>query len=132
MKSFKPVILTIIFALAFIYCACNKNDSITGLNGPASNVSFSISQQQGNFGGTEFLFRPSADIKISYLISRLDAQQFADTIRYNNTNYTYSKDTTYIIGEYTGVQPGQQWKFIFSGTGQNNAQYTVTQNYTAQ
>jgi hypothetical protein len=124
-------ILLIMFAV--ISAGCNKNDSVLGPNGlNNSGVSFSISQQSGNFGGVQFLFKPGQDVKISRIISSLDAQHFADTNSFTNTNYVYSKDTTYIVSEYTGVENGQQWKFTFTGSAvQNNSNYTVTTNYTA-
>jgi len=133
MKSAKLITSILLIMFAVISAGCSKNDTVLGPNGLNNQVSFSISQQAGNFGGTEFLFKPSQDVKISKIISALNEQNFADTTSFNNTNYVYSKDTTYIVGEYTGVQNGQQWKFTFSGTmGQNNSGYTVTSNYTAQ
>jgi hypothetical protein len=122
-----------LLAAVFIITGCSKNDNFLGPNG-LNQVSFSISQQTGQFGGIQFLFRSSADTKLSRIISKLDAQQFADTLSYGNPNYVYSKDTTYIINEYTGIQPGQQWKFDFTGSmpNQNNSNYTVSTNYTVQ
>ena len=123
MKRFK-VFLSIAALLVIIAAGCNKNDSVMGPNG--SNVSFQISQQNG-FNGVEFLFTPSADTKITKIVSRYPAQQFADTVTFGNPNYTYSKDTIYIISEYIGVAAGQQWQFDFSG-----ANYNTTANYTVQ
>ncbi len=129
-KLFKlPLIVAALVAV--IITGCSKNDGVIGPNFN-SQVSFQISKQGGNFGGTQFLFRPSVDVKISTIICKYDAEQFADTISYTNTNYVYSKDTTYIINEYTGVENGQQWKMNFTGSlpGQNNSNYDVTSNYT--
>lgn len=130
-KQFK-LILAVLTCLVVVAAGCSKNSSLTSpiING--SQVTFSISQQAGNQGGTQFLFKPSADIKISRIVSSLAAQNFADTITYANTNYVYSKDTTYVINEFTGIQAGQQWAFSFTGNGQNNTPYSVSVNYTAQ
>jgi hypothetical protein len=127
----KTLILPILL-LGIIIGGCSKNGSVTGPNGNNNQVSFQISQQGGNNGGVQFLFKPAADVKISRIISKLPAEQFADTISYTNTNYVYSKDTTYVINEYTGIQAGQQWNFNFTGLGSNNSNYYVSVNYTAQ
>jgi hypothetical protein len=117
--------------ITVLFGACNKTDNVIG---PQNQVSFQISQRPGFIGGTQFLFKPSVDVKISQIISRYQAQQFADTLNYTNTNYVYSKDTTYIINEYNGVQAGQSWQFSMKGSlpNQNNSGYTITSNYTAQ
>ena len=131
----KKLIKTLVLPLAIlaIFAAgCSKNNSVLGPDGGNQQISFQISQQPGNLGGVQFLFRPAVNVKISKIVSSLPAQQFADTIRFNNTNIVYSKDTTYIVGEYTGVQNGQQWNFNFSGQGNTNANYSVNVNYTAQ
>ena len=126
---FKTVILPLLITAAVI-AGCSKNDSVLGPNG--NQVSFTITQQNGPNNGVEFLFNPSVDTKISRIVSRYAALQFADTISFANTNYTYSKDSVYLINEYVGVVNGQQWNFDFSGstTGQNNSNYNVTTNYT--
>jgi hypothetical protein len=128
---FKNSVLLVLLALAAL-AGC-KNDSVLGPNGN-NQVSFQISQQNGQNGGVEFIFQPSVDTKISRVISKLPAQQFADTINAPNPNYLYSKDSLYFINEYIGVQNGQQWNFDFTGTvpGMNNSNYTVTANYTVQ
>jgi len=128
----KISIILALFAVAVI-SGCSKNGNVMGPNNPA-NVSFQISQQPGINGGTEFLFKPSVNISISKIISTYQPQQFGDTISFANVNYVYSKDTTYIINEYTGVANGQQWNFNFTGSvpGQTNSNYNVTSNYTVQ
>jgi hypothetical protein len=133
MNRFKIITLAA-FLLVVIAAGCNKNDGILGPNGFNNQVSFQISQQNGQNGGVEFIFQPSVDTKISRVISKLPAQQFADTINAPNPNYLYSKDSLYFINEYIGVQNGQQWNFDFTGTvpGMNNSNYTVTANYTVQ
>jgi len=124
----------IMIILIAVAAGCGKNGNVLGPNELNNQVSFQISQQGGQNGGTEFLFKPSANVKISRIVSMLPSQQFADTTNFANINYVYSKDTTYVVGEYTGVQNGQQWKFEFSGSvpGQNTSNYKATTNYTVQ
>ncbi len=116
-----------------IVSGCSKTDSITSPNAN-QQASFQISQRTTPTGSTQFLFRPGVNINISRIVSRYSPEQFADTLTYSNTAYVYSKDTTYIINNYLGVQNGQQWNFDFTGTipGQVNSNYNVTVNYTAQ
>ena len=131
--NFFKVSAVAIFLVAVFVAGCKKGN-VVGPDNANNQVSFQLSQQNGYTGGVEFLFKSSADVKISQIVSMLPAQQFTDTIRTNDVNYLYSKDTTYIIGEYNGVQNGQQWKFEFTGSvpGQNNSKYQVTSDYTVQ
>lgn len=116
-----------------IISGCSKTDSPMGPNAN-SQASFQISQRTTQTGSIQFLFKPGVNINISRIVSRYTPEQFADTLSYSNASYVYSKDTTYIINNYLGVQNGQQWNFDFSGTipGQANSNYNVTVNYTAQ
>ncbi len=129
-KKFIKISMALILMTAIIVSGCSKSGNVVGPNN--SQVSFQISQQAGQNGGVDFLFKPSADVRISRIVSIYQQQQFTDTISYTNVNYVYSKDTTYIINEYTGVQNGQQWNFNFTGSmpGQQNSNYSVTSNYT--
>ena len=127
---FKKSVLLALLALASL-AGC-KHDTILGPNQNAG-VNFQISQRNGANNGIEFLFRPSADAKISNVVCRFPAQQFADTIPSNNPNYVFSKDSTYTIHEYINVTPGQQWQFDFTGnSAAGNSPYKVTSNYTVQ
>ncbi|RPI16016.1 MAG: hypothetical protein EHM58_12705 [Ignavibacteriae bacterium] len=122
--------------LAVAITGCSKLDSLTGPTGPKQNqqISFQISQQEGENGGLEFLFKPSMDTKISKIVCRLPEQQFEETLTNNDPNYVFQKDNFYDIEEFTHVTAGQQWKFDFTGnstTGTNTA-YTVTSDYTVQ
>lgn len=112
---------------------CSKNDSVIGPN-MNQQVSFQISQRTTATGSIQFMFKPNIDVNISKIVSRYNAQPFSDTLSFSNTAYVYSKDTTYIINNYTGVQSGQLWNFDFTGTipGQPNATFSVTSNYTVQ
>ncbi len=123
---------TILFALLTLgaFAGCNKSDSVVGPN-QISGVNFQISQRNGANNGIEFLFTPSADTKISNVVCRLPAQQFADTIQSIDPNQVFSKNSTYTINEYINVTPGQQWQFDFSGNS-GNSQYNVTSDYTVQ
>ena len=136
MKTTKFLNLTsiVIILVAVILTGCSKNSNVIGPNNLNNQPSFQITQQAGLNGGTEFLFKPSFNVMISRIVSKYVAQQFADTINYTNVNYVYSKDTTYVINEYTGVENGQQWVFEFTGSlpGQNNSNYKISTNYRVQ
>jgi hypothetical protein len=134
MKQASLLTSAIIILIVFIAAGCSKNDGVLGPNGLNSQVTFRISQQQGINGGTEFLFTPGVDLNVSRIVLKYNAEQYTDTLKNNNTSYVFSKDTSYVIGEYTGVAAGQQWNFDFTGTvpGQINPNYSVTVNYTVQ
>lgn len=125
--------LSLLFiVILFAASGCNNTGSISGPD-QNSNVSFTITQQLTQTGSMQFMFKPGIDIKISTLISKYPAEQFADTLSYGNPNYVYSKDTTYIINRYVNVYAGQQWVFEFKGTDPgSNSQYSKTINYTVQ
>ena len=128
---FKNSVLLALLTLA-AFAGCNKSDSVLGPN-QNTGVNFQISQRNGANNGIEFLFRPSADAKISNVVCRFPAQQFAETIPLPDPNYVFSKDSTYTIHEYINVTPGQQWQFDFSGNSPaGNSQYNVTSKYTVQ
>lgn len=131
-KKFIKISMALLLMMAIIVSGCSKSGNVVGPNN--GQVSFRISQQPGQNGGVDFLFKPSADVRISRIVSIYQPQQFTDTLNYANVNYVYSKDTTYIINEYVGVQNGQQWNFNFTGSmpGQQNSNYSVTSNYTVQ
>ena len=133
MKTKTNILIIIFFFAAAFLAGCNKNDSVLGPN-QNNQVSFQIAQQNGLNGGVEFLFQPSVDLKITRMITEFPAQQLADTNYNPNPDYIFSKDTLYMIGEYTGVVNGQKWNFNFTGyiPGQNNLSYDVTSNYTVQ
>ena len=122
-----------IFLVAVIVAGCSKNSNVVGPNNLNNQPSFQINQLE-ELGVTEFLFKPSVNVRISSIVSKYDEQHFADTIKYINVNYVYSKDTIYIINGYTGVESGQKWIFDFTGSvpGQNNSNYKISTNYTVQ
>jgi len=92
-------------------------------------VTFQISSQQGGTG-TQFLAKPSVDVKITRVIVSLPAQPYSDTLNNPLPAYVFSKDSTYVVGEYTGVHSGQQWQFRFSGSvTPGGTVFDVTSNY---
>jgi hypothetical protein len=127
--EYKFFIFPIGISFLLIYTAgCNDNNVIGPVN---NNVTFEMKNQPGTQGGTQFLCRPSVNVKITEVISSLPP--FYDTVISSNPAYVYSKDTFYIINEFNGVQQGQQWSFQFYGSyASNNAGYIVTTNYTVR
>jgi hypothetical protein len=124
MKKFlPPLILSCLLYLA----GCSSNPT----SPTASNVTFAMSSQAGTTGGIQFNYKPSVDVKITKVIVTVATPAFTDTLTSNIPNYTWSKDTTYALKEYTGVATGQVWNFNFAGTTvSGNTAYNVTSNYT--
>ncbi len=103
--------------------------TVTAPGGGTGNVVIQISHRAGQDPNTtEFLFNPNVDITIS----KVDVQVsgFNDTLNGDGTT-VFKKDTWYILGGYTGVTSGQQWKFTFYGKeAANGNDYTATSTYT--
>lgn len=102
--------------------------------GGTGSVTFTMGQTPGQQGGTKFTFKPSVDVIITTVTVKLPAQQFEDPLTNPDPNTVVSAQNTYELEEYTGVQAGQQWQFVFVGKigSTTGAAYTVTANYTAQ
>lgn len=126
MKNFFPLI--IIAYLLYSVAGCGNN----GVTDPtAGNTTFSMSQQTGTGGAIDFLAKPSVDVKLTKVVCNLPSSAVSDTVVITTPNYTFSKDSFYIVNSYTGVQTGQQWNFVYTGsTVSGNAGFTVTTNYT--
>ncbi len=123
----------VLFVAASLYSCGNDSSGSGGLGpggGGSGSISFTISGQ-GDPNNYTFAFKPSVDTKLSTVILALPAQQFADTLTNNNPNYVYSKDTTYALTNYQGVQSQQAWTITFTGNiSSNNQAYTVATNFT--
>lgn len=108
---------------------------IGGGGGNTGGVTFTIGQTQGSQqGSTMFTLKPSVDVTITTITAKLPAQQFEDVLTNPNPDVVVSSQNTYELEEYTGVQPGQQWQFVFVGNlgSSTGTAYTVTTNYTVQ
>jgi hypothetical protein len=101
--------------------------------GGGGSVTFTMGTTQGSQqGNTMFTFKPSVDITITTVNIKLPAQQFEDPLTNPNPNEVYTSQNTYQIEEYTGVQSGQQWQFVFVGKlgSSTGAAYTKTVDWT--
>jgi hypothetical protein len=131
MKFFRDnrfIILPAIVSAILIYGIGCSNNTVT--NPTNSGVTFQISQQPGTTG-TQFLAKPSVDVKLTKVISALTAQNFYDTVTIANPNYVFSKDSSYVINEYVGVVSGQKWTFNFFGSSvSGGTAFTATSAYT--
>jgi len=125
---FRMSVMLGLLALA-AFEGCTKSD-VLGPN-QSNSVSFQISQRNGPNTGIEFLFTPSADVKITSAVCRFPEQQFTDRIQINDPNIVFSKGSTYTIKEYINVTPGQQWQYDFTGVA-GNSPFNVTSSYTVQ
>lgn len=132
MKLIYLVLIAFLLSLAY---GCSDSGTGSGGIGPgggtgSGSITFQMSGQ-GDINSYTFGFKPSVDTKLSKLIASVPALGFSDTLTNNNANYVFSKDTTYALDPYQGVQTGQQWTFTFTGNiVSNNQAYTVTSNFT--
>ena len=97
--------------------------------GGTGNVVIQISHRAGQDPNTtEFIFNPNTDITISKVDVQVNG--FTDTLNGDGTT-VFKKDNWYVLGGYTGVSSGQQWKFTFYGKiAATGSDYTTTSNYT--
>lgn len=98
-------------------------------------VTFTMGAVQGSQPDqTIFTFKPSVDVTVTTVTLSLPAQSFTDTQTNPNPNSVLTAQTVYGLDqqEYTGVQPGQQWQFVFVGKlgSSTGTAYNVTANYT--
>ena len=128
-------LLTLVFASALLFMAGCNNDSGTGGNLLGGNggagVTFTMGTQQSQNGNTQFTWQPSVDVKVTKLIVKAGGQLVEEIT--DSSGQTYTANSTWAYpNEYTGVQSGQQWQFLFSGTIiSNNQQFTdVTADLT--
>lgn len=129
MKLRSITAIVLLGLLIIYYTGCNNNSVTNSLLG-GSSVSFSISQANGT-QGVIFYGKANVDVKITKVIVSLATQNFFDTLTPQNPNYVYSKDTSYPISEFTGVQSGQKWNFAFTGaTVSAGSAYTSNVSYT--
>ncbi len=127
------LVLTVLLLTIAYGCSSDSGSNSGGIGGGPTGggaITFQITGQ-GDPNSYTFGLKPSVDTKLTRIIASVPALQFFDTLNNTNTNYVFSKDTTYALDPYTGVQTGQQWTFTFTGTTvSNNAGYTVSTNFT--
>jgi hypothetical protein len=122
----------VILLLSFAYGCSDDSAGSGGIGGgpTGGSITFTITGQ-GDPNSYTFGIKPSVDTKLTRIIASVPAVPFFDTLTSNNPNYVFSKDTTYALDPYQGVQTGQQWTFTFTGTTvSNNSGYTVSTNFT--
>lgn len=120
----KLIGLSLIISFALIVSSCKKDDS-SNPSGPAigggTTVTFTVSAVQGQ-QGIVFNFKPSTAVTVTQVTVKLPAQNFQDVVQGDGTT-VFDTQSGFSVGEYTGVQSGQQWSFniqgkIGSATGQ--------------
>lgn len=134
----KKIFSIILFFALLMIVACDDNATDSGglgggLGGGGNGgVTFTMGTTPGQQGGTIFTFRPSTTVTVTTVTLKLPAQQFEDPLTNPNPTEVYNSQNTYEIEEYTGVQTGQQWQFIFVGKlgSSTGTAYNVTVNYT--
>ena len=131
MKALYFALTVLLLSIAY-GCGDDSSTGSGGIGGGPTGgaITFQITGQ-GDPNSYTFGIKPSVDTKLTKIIASVPALQFFDTLTSNNPNYVFSKDTTYALDPYQGVQTGQQWTFTFTGTiVSNNSGYTVSTNFT--
>jgi len=98
-----------------------------GTNNAVNNVTFQVSTQQGQQGGTVFLIIPSVDIKIEKVDVTQNNQASAIT---GDGTTTFTSVNGLTLGEYTTTQ-GDVFTFAFTGKIANDrSAFTSSTSYT--
>ena len=110
------VLLFLAAAVALTGCKKNSNNP-TGpvTTPPATNVTFTMHLESGT-QGMIFVASPSVDVKLTKVDLSFPAQQFTDTVVNPNPSTVFPKGSNIRINEYTGIEGGQRWILVFTGT----------------
>lgn len=128
----KIIVLALVLFFSFLISSCKKDSSTNPIGPPVGGtVTFTISVEEGQ-QGTIFRFKPSTSVTVNQVTVSLPAQQFQDVVTNPNPDEVFDTANGFVVGEYLGVQTGQQWTFnvqgkIGSATG---TAYNVTTNFT--
>ena len=128
----KIIVLSLVLFFGFIISSCKK-DSSTNPIGPqvGGTITFTMSTEQGQ-QGVNFRFKPSTSVTVTQVTVSLPAQQFQDVVTNPNPNEVFDTANGFVVGEYTGVQTGQQWTFNVQGKigSSTGTAYNVNTNFT--
>ena len=125
-------LLAIVFIFVVLCSTGCKKDSPTGpANTNPAGVAFTIATQPGQNNGVLFVAKPNMDVRVASVIFVLAANHFADTLVNQTPATVFTASTFYELREYTGVQSGQQWTYLFNGAvAANNTPFSVGVSYT--
>lgn len=111
----KYILYIAVLASVFTFFSCSElpSDSTQGGNTGGGSLSFSINgTEPASGGGTNFIFRPTSNVKLDYIIITCDTLR--DSVGGNPFNIYYSSSNNY-LGAYQTAS-GQTWSFSFTGT----------------
>lgn len=117
MKRIVLVILSVLSIHILSSCSEDSGSGTSPFGGGGGTggggVTFTVSTVQGQ-QGISFNFKPSTNVTVTQVTVRLPAQNFQDVVQGNGTT-VFDTQTGFTVGEYTGVQSGQQWTFNIQG-----------------
>ncbi len=74
---------------------------------------------------------PSTDVRLTQVILSFPAEQFTDSLTNPSPNDVFPKNGNIELGEYSGIEGGQQWVLKFIGfDATTNQPFEVTMNWT--
>lgn len=120
----KHVLSLLVLGAMLVFAGCSKKNSGNnplapiddGNNGGGNaNVTFTMRLESGT-AGMIFAAKPSADVKLVKITAKLASHQFEDEIQNPDPSVTFPKDSWIQFAEYTGIESGQHWEFIFVGS----------------
>ena len=112
-----------------MYSGC-KSDIISSdeKNNLVFDINYNDTLQSGDT--TWFLFKPSTNVKLDYIISSLPDSDYSYSTYNNNISTVFQKDNWYYFEWFPGVQSGQEWTYDFYGWFEDNDAFHVISYYT--
>jgi hypothetical protein len=116
--------------LATVGCRKDSGPMAAPIVPPAPGVSFSMGLQSGT-QGMIIVTRPNVDIKLVRVELSYPDGNFNTIVTNPEPTRVFPRDATIQIGEFTGIEGGQRWVLVFTGTIAATGQpFTVTVNWT--
>ncbi len=129
MKSLLAMLALIILFVA----GCSKKNSSNPVDAPGNTqpaVNFTMHLESGSQGMVIFA-KPDVDVKLTKVVLSFPAGNFTDTVTNDNPQTVFPKNIAIQLGEYTGIDGGQQWVLTFHGTiAATGQQFVKTINWT--
>lgn len=126
-------LLAMLALVTLVAGGCSKKNAPNAVEVPAGvepAVNFTMHLESGSQGMLVFA-KPDVDVKLTKVVMSFPAGNFRDTVTNSNPQSVFPKNTAIQLGEYVGIEGGQQWVLTFHGTIAATGQpFVKTVNWT--